>query len=173
MTKLNAGKASVLALTAAFAVVAVLLGKSLTAPAFATQSTSTPIADSCNQETTYTKSSDFNDSRVNINFQDFDGDNDSRVTVTPASGYKLVSIGVDYTGSDANEANPSVGGGLSAVTYTAPFKSGEDDDERESIDHVTVTVKKICEQPVDVCPNLEGNQTTLPEGYHYNNDEQC
>lgn len=27
--------------------------------------------------------------------------------------------------------------------------------------------------PVDVCPNLEGNQATVPEGMHLNNDGQC
>lgn len=31
-----------------------------------------------------------------------------------------------------------------------------------------------CQPPViDVCPNLEGDQETLPEGYHYDNEENC
>src|SRR3990167_1819901 len=44
--------------------------------------------DECFQEFDYTKSSDFDDSRVNIIFQD----NDQAITITVKTGYELVSV---------------------------------------------------------------------------------
>jgi hypothetical protein len=33
--------------------------------------------------------------------------------------------------------------------------------------------KKKCQPPVDVCPNIEGNQTTVPEGLVKDNEGNC
>jgi peptidoglycan hydrolase-like protein with peptidoglycan-binding domain len=103
--------------------------------------------DACDAQTSYIKQGDFVDHRVDINF----GNNDRQVVTTPKSGYKLIAIGIDYTGSNANEATSSVGSGFSAITYTAP--------NNETIDNVSITVKKICP---DVCPNVSGDQYTGP-----------
>jgi hypothetical protein len=95
--------------------------------------------DACNAEFSYTKDNDFDDSRIDIDITDFDGDDDRRVIIDPQTNYKLISIGIDYSGSDNNEVSPSVGDGFTTITYTAP--------NNESIDHVTVVVKKICASP--------------------------
>ena len=138
--------------------------------------------EACGQETTYVDDNTDDHTRVNVNFNDYLGDDDREVVVTPKAGYKLVSIGIDYTGSDANEANPSVGDGQSAVTYQAP--------NNESIDHVTTKVAKVCR---DVCnddsaSNFEtvvAGQTTAnnslceypdpscDDGYYLGEDKQC
>lgn len=119
----------------------------------------------CGAQAPITKSEDYDNSKVDINFHN----NDSQVVVTPKSGYTLTSVGVDYTGSDANEATVPVGDGLSAVTYDAPFK--EDSDKRESIDHVTVVVSKTC---TPVCTDKEANNVgEVIEGQSVEDNTTC
>ncbi len=117
-------------------------------------------SDSCDQQTTYTKSGDFDDSRIDINFTSFQGDSNRRVIIDPESGYELVSIGVDWTGSDANEATPSIGNGTQTITYDAP--------NNETIDNVTVTVKKVCPK-VNICHHTS-SQTNPIEAIRVNDD---
>jgi peptidoglycan hydrolase-like protein with peptidoglycan-binding domain len=108
-----------------------------------------PPSDSCGQMFTYVKSSDFTDSRVKIDFLS----GDLRVSVDPLGAYKLLEIAYDYTGSDANDATVSVVDGVSTIMVDAP---GSND-----IEHVTVKLKKSCP---DLCPNIEGDQYTIPSG---------
>lgn len=131
---------------AAVAVAFYLNAMSLSKIANATQQ------EACDQQTTYTKSGDFNDNRVDINFTSYQGDSNRRVIIDPANGYELVFIGIDWTGSDANEATPSVGNGTQTITYDAP--------NNETIDHTTVTVKKVCDK-VNICHNTSSQSNPV------------
>lgn len=78
--------------------------------------------DSCGDRFTYTKSSDFNDNRVDINFSN----GDETITVTAKSGYILVSVQLDvendghsgywtYNLSSGVAFNPSPGGDIDSA----------------------------------------------------------
>ena len=139
MDKFNAGKATILALILTVGIaLSVLFLNPVTGTSawYSPTPTATPTPDSCNQSFNYTKSGDYEDTRLKIDIRDYSGDNNRQVIVTPKSGYELTFIGVDYTGNDDNDATPAVGDGFSAVTYNAP--------DNKDIDHVTVTVKKYC-----------------------------
>lgn len=88
--------------------------------------------DDCNEMFTYTKSSDFSDSRVNINFES----NDHQIDVSAQSGYQITEVSLDvsddghsgffvYSTSALNNFNPSGG----------------------EINQAKVKVKKVCATP--------------------------
>lgn len=119
--------------------------------------------DECGEEFTYivtpendgdgaTVTDPFSDSRVAVDIQDFDNDDDRRVVINPDTGYKLTFIGVDYSGNNDNEATPSVGNGTDTITYTAPDNQG--------IDRVTVKLVKVC--PATSSPTPTQTATATP-----------
>jgi hypothetical protein len=118
--------------------------------------------DSCNQEFTYNKSDkdlDFDDSRVNIDLQSYQGDNDRRVVFTAKSGYVIIYYGVDYTGNDDFEASGNLSS-LQSHTYTAP--------DNQTIDNVSVKVKKVCASSTPTStPTVAPTATATPEGKVY------
>lgn len=72
--------------------------------------------DNCNQVYTYTKSGDFSDSRVSINFEN----NDNQIDVSAKSGYSIIDVLLDvdndghngyflYATSPVNNFNPNPG----------------------------------------------------------------
>jgi hypothetical protein len=111
--------------------------------------------DSCNQQFTYEKSGDFNDSRVTINF--YDGD--EKVDVSADSGYALVSVQYDLEGGSQSLVSWSFTGDSTTIN---PSGSVE-------VDDVRVVVKKVCP---DLCPNISGEQYTVPGGMEVYNG-QC
>lgn len=91
------------------------------------------VQDQCNQVFEYTKSQDFDDSRVHINFQD----NGHTIDVSAQSGYQVTEVSLDvqddghggywlYATGPLNDFNPSPGG---------------------NIDSTKVKVKKVCPNP--------------------------
>ncbi len=111
--------------------------------------------DSCNQETTYTKSSDFSDSRVNINFES----SDTQIDVSAATGYQVVKVELEVSDDGHSGFHLYATG---AVNNLNPNPGGE-------IQVAKVTVKKICP---DVCPNISGDQFSVPSGMELYNG-QC
>lgn len=89
-----------------------------------------------------TKSSDYSTSDGGINLQDYDGDDDRRVTITGSNGWSISFVGIDYSGNDNFEV--SFGSQASPFTYTAP--------NNQSIDNVQVTWVKECPSPPTATP---------------------
>jgi len=81
---------------------------------------------------TYTRSGSDTEIGVNINYNDYLGDDDRQVVITALNGYNITFVGIDYEGGDGNEA--TFGPQASPFTYNAP--------NNEDIDHVTVTVHR-------------------------------
>lgn len=113
---------------------------------------STEISDSdeCNQEFDYTKSSDFDDSRVNFYFQD----NDQAITITAKTGYELVSVqlGVEDDGHYGY--------------WTYAVISGEkfNPDPGKDINVAKVKVRMVCVSPSpspSVSPSAFGGETNI------------
>lgn len=72
------------------------------------------------------------------------------VASTGAGTYTLGSVSVAGTSTKAPWA-------YAFTTWTDDFKKGSDGGD--------IALAGTCNPPVDVCPNLEGNQTTVPDGY--------
>ncbi|OGH16640.1 MAG: hypothetical protein A3C30_04400 [Candidatus Levybacteria bacterium RIFCSPHIGHO2_02_FULL_40_18] len=108
--------------------------------------------DQCNQVFTYEKSSDFNDSRVNINFEN----SDEQIDVSADPGYEITEVWLDV------ENDNHSGYWLYA---TGPVNNFNPNPGRD-IEKAKVKVKKVCP---DACTNIEGLQATVPSGYTANN----
>lgn len=111
------------------------------------------VVDSCGQTFDYLKNGDFNDSRVHIDFINTTSPgNPDTITVTAEDGYVVTHVELDVAGD-------GIGG---FTTYSSGALIDFNPNPGTNIDGVKVTVKKVCP---DVCPNLEGDQYTIPEGY--------
>jgi hypothetical protein len=88
----------------------------------------------CNAETTYTESGDKDYTRININFQD----SDEAITLTAKTGYQIVKVELDVE----NDGHTGYFDYTSQVTDGVKFNPNPGDD----IDHVKVTVKKVCRE---------------------------
>lgn len=126
----------------------------------------TVLPDQCGQTFSYwqtdandgnnsTETGNVNDSRVVITFSDFinqsgtDNDGYRKVTVTPKTGYEIVSVQLDVQGDNVS----------GYVTHTDKFPGTYDPSGNDLIRGVKVTVKKVCP---DACPLVEGFQETGP-----------
>ena len=89
--------------------------------------------DQCNQEFTYTKTGDFDDSRVHINFES----GDDQIDVSAKAGYQVVTIDLEVDGITQSGYDLHFSGGLDNYN---PNPGGD-------IDEVKVVVKKVCEEP--------------------------
>lgn len=122
--------------------------------------TASATADVCDQQFTYIKQVDFSDSRVVIDL----ASNKKTVSVSAPSGYEVLEVWLDVD-SDGHSGQWNYANG--PITNFNPNPG-------EEITIVKVVVRKTCTSlpPVDVCPNIEGNQAVVPEGYHLA-DGQC
>ena len=128
--------------------------------------------DECGEKFNYTKNSDFDDNRVDINFSN----GDETISVSAKAGYKINKVELDV--EDDNH------GGY--YTYATGPLSNFNPNPGDDIDSAKVEVEKVCATPspspspspsptpvpTDVCDNLEGNQEVVPEGY-YESDGNC
>jgi hypothetical protein len=76
------------------------------------------------------------------------------------------SLGVpSWAADDFNTLPNQLGSIIVNTVLTCP--NGYD------LDGNTCKKQISCENPVDVCSNIEGNQATVPDGYHANGDGTC
>ncbi len=99
----------------------------------------------CGATFNYTKSSDYNDSRININYQD----GDEAVTVT--TGYKIVKVEADV--DDDGQAN--------YVDYSSQVQNGVkwNPNPGNDINSLKVTIEKVC---TSVCPDETASNYEAP-----------
>lgn len=144
----------------------------------------TPIAvfatiEQCGEETIYTKSSDFSDSRVNINFES----SDEQIDVSAGVGYVVtkVELNVDddghagfhtYATSPVNNFNPSPGDDILVAKVTVKKVCSQVCNDEDATNYEALTAgateanNSLCEypdedpqEPVDSCLNVTGMQT--------------
>jgi hypothetical protein len=89
--------------------------------------------DQCNEETTYTKSSDYSNSKVTINFEN----SDSQIDVSAGSGYAVVKVELDVEND----------GHSGFYTYATGPVDNFNPNPGNDIDEARVTVKKVCVTP--------------------------
>lgn len=111
--------------------------------------------ETCNQQTVYTKSDDFDDFRVNINFTD----GDQKVIVTAKSGYSLVSLWYDWQGDGESDLDDQWTVDSNPETI--------DPSGSKVITDVQVTVKKFCATATPTptrtpCPTATPRPTATP-----------
>lgn len=119
----------------------------------------TPVVqvEQCGNETVYTKSGDYNDSRVYINFQD----NDEAITVTAKTGYSLVSVKLDVEND----------GQTGLVTYPVADGVKFNPNPGDEIEKAKVVVKKVCKE---VCNDKSAlNYEAVVEGQTVANNKLC
>lgn len=115
------------------------------------------VVDPCNSEYTSTKTNDYDDARVNINFQD----GDESITVTPKAGYSIVSVQLDVE-DDGH-------GGFYTYPVVANVKFNPN--PGEDIDSAKVVVKKVC---TEVCNDTAAtNYQALVPGQTVANNTLC
>lgn len=121
-------------------------------------------ADTCGEEFVYTKTNDFADSRVEIDFETAFGQPRNQIDVLAKSGYSVTKVELDVVGD----------GYIGFHTYTLSAVTDYNPNPGYTIDAARVTVKAdaCVPPPVDVCPNLDGAQAVVPEG-HVLQDGQC
>ena len=126
------------------------------APAFATRY-ETPPVEKCGAETVYTKEGDFDNSKVNINFQD----SDEAITVTAKAGYAIAKVELNV--DDDNHAGFFTYALISGVKFNP--NPGDD------IQVAKVTVAKIC---TPVCTDKEANNVgEVVEGQTVGDNTVC
>lgn len=93
-----------------------------------------------------------------------------RVVITPTTGviYKIGDTVV--TGTVSFPAGTSV-----TVTAVADTEEGYvlDGEAQTTFSHTFTAVPTDCDEQTDVCPNIEGIQTTVPNGLAVNNQGNC
>ena len=141
--------------------------------------------DQCNQEFVYVKSTDWNDSRVDINFEN----SDEQIDVSADTGYEIVKVELDvvsdghsgyftYATGPVNNFNPSPGGDIDSAKITVKKVCTEVCNDPAASNYQaltpgeTVANNSLCSYPPppDVCPNIEGIQQEIPDGYHLEDD---
>lgn len=91
------------------------------------------------------------------------------------NGFNIITVSVDSIvkenghGSHAEDIIP-------AFDYTKTVKGTGQDPDVTTNEHFSglgdaSLISSNCGAPVDVCPNLEGNQSEIPDGYHMGEDE--
>lgn len=92
--------------------------------------------DACNQEFIYTKSSDFNDNRVSINFES----NDNQIDVSAKNGYEVTKVELDV--SNDNKSG--------YYTYATTSVNNFNPNPGTDINSAKITLIKVC-QKVNIC----------------------
>ncbi len=129
--------------------------------------------DDCGQKTQYHTDED---DLLPLNFSatgqrvmiEFVGENDDRdqVIVTAGTGYEIVSLRYE-TETPNGWVDVSVNNPITTINL-----AGDSDATR--IDEVEVEVAKNCDTPpVDVCPNIDGAQESVPEGMIQDENKNC
>src|SRR3990167_1866549 len=117
------------------------------------------VVDSCNQEFTYSDFSvsggtntEVDDTRLFVQtINTGSTGNPDTITVTAKDGYEIVSISLEMDGFNSAGWDVVLNDGVTNYNPTG-----------SAIEQFEVIVKKVC---LDVCPNIEGTQETIPEGY--------
>lgn len=129
-----------------------------------------PVEPACGTEIEYTFNEDDGNNQselgVHVEFQSPSNNSYRQFHVNATGGYKLVSVFYDNETNGTNWLSVSLQNDQS-VTFN-PDASGD----ANLIDKVKVVVVKDCPQ-VDVCSNIEGTQTTLPDGYKFESEGVC
>ena len=122
-------------------------------PVLATQEE--PKVDQCGEEFTSTKTGDFSNDRVDINFTQ------GNVVVTAKEGYVLVSIAYDWQGDGEGDLDDFWGVDQNPATV----------DAQGSITDISVIVKRVCGE---VCNDeTASNFEEVVEGQTVANNELC
>lgn len=103
--------------------------------------------DNCNDVFTYEKSSDFSDSRVNINFEN----NDYQIDVNGVGSYQVTEVSLDVSNDGHSGYH---------VYATGPINNFNPN-PGDSINEAKVKVKKVCATPT-VTPTITPRPTTVP-----------
>jgi hypothetical protein len=111
------------------------------------------VVDSCNQEFVYTKTSDYDDSRVNINFEN----SDYQIDVYAKSGYQVTKVELDVD-------NDGYGG---YHTYATGPVSNLNPNPGNDICCARVTVKKVCPTPTPTSTPTPTPTEEPEEEYYY------
>ena len=158
------------------------LGLSLVFPTPSAFATFSPTPEPCGNVTSYTKNSNFSNEKVNINFES----SDEQIDVSAGSGYEIKDIWLEVDGVNVQGYDLHF---TSALNNYNPNPGGD-------IDEVKVDVRKVCASPSpspsvspspipsddpkpsddpvptpttgDVCTNLDGFQSSVPDGYLVN-----
>jgi len=96
---------------------------------------------------------------ITVQYQKSQDPNHCHKPTGPSQGVPNWADG--YYNSLPNQLDSIVG----TTTYSCP--------DGFTLDGTTCKKVVSCENPVDVCSNLEGNQATVPDGYHANGDGTC
>lgn len=180
MNKLSAGKASILVLTAVFMVAALLFGRSIT-PVSATQPE--PFITICHhtpgQDGEQTVTHTYMNEQAYLGHL---GTPHSTETYDTAGECEDPDEELVYGCTDEeainyeSEANTDDG----SCVYKTPVCADDSYENYGGEDGVfdqetEVANDELCsnEPTVDVCPNLQGDQETLPEGYDYDEQRNC
>lgn len=124
------------------ALIAVLLFVALPGRTSATQ------VDDCDEEFSYTKTSDYSDSRVEIDFINTGSDgNPDSIEVEAKSGYALVSVELSVEDDNHN----------GFYDYSANFPGTFNPNPGKDVDSAKVKVKKVCSTPTPT-------PTDVPQG---------
>ncbi len=103
--------------------------------------------DNCNDVFTYEKSSDFSDSRVNINFEN----NDYQIDVNGVGSYQVIEVSLDVSNDGHSGYH---------VYATGPINNFNPN-PGDSINEAKVKVKKVCATPT-LTPTITPRPTTAP-----------
>lgn len=171
MTKLNAGKASVLVLTAALAVGAVLFGKSLTS-VFASSQDKIRICHAKPADTAANGWVSINVSEKAIVTGTSKHATEHNADIIPFFTFDF-SGGGTYAGKNWDATGQAVWDNNCKALTPTPIPS--------PTPTINPCIDRVCESPsplptptpFDACPNLDGNQGSVPDGYDVDNNDNC
>jgi hypothetical protein len=91
-------------------------------------------------------------------------DNTGKYTLSDVGNYLFAAPGIFWVEASCD---------IPPVVPTPPVLLCQDREANNYHGPLPCTFGEGNQPPVDVCPNLEGLQLTLPYGYHFNEDHQC
>ncbi|QQG41415.1 MAG: hypothetical protein HYV90_04640 [Candidatus Woesebacteria bacterium] len=159
MTKFNSGKASVLALTSVFVVATFLLGKSLTSVFARAGDVPKAYCHAAGREETDHFNYHYNRAWTSHFYNNG----------TPKAGHEddFYTVVGDRNCDGQADSSPTP---TPTPTPTAtPRECEEDEDECSTPTPEPTATPEI----TDACPNIEGIQDSIPEGYFLNSDDNC
>lgn len=107
--------------------------------------------DSCGEVFVYTKTNDFSDTRITINFEDQGNQDNRKIDVSAKTGYVITKVELDVDNDGHN----------GYFTYATGPVNNYNPNPGDEINSAKITTKKSCP---DVCANIAGDQYSVPEG---------